>query len=362
MSDEKDGRAPAEACNVPAGAGFGAPSCPHCSHPMAHFQGAQWQCAMSTCPTFGVVVTSPAPVSASAPNACISLGPPDEAEPHECQHQWPALGCSSCAATLVASGWQISASVSRRCEYIGSFSDGSTQCGLVHGHGGPHYSNTERYPLSRETGSASAWMVVRATSARYLGAYEWVRNPAKAAHFITRETAEAAAEVARKSNGGVTVEPTPCASQEQTSGAGVSDFAPADTTTPAGVPGEAGIYSNMTDAVRAAFVSCAPPLPPGTTFITTTTSTAGPSSSLEERATAWVFREADDGRDDVTSLAALLADVRHQAREWIAQDCEREARGLEDTGATTTVPDSETLLYIARRIRRTMPTKGPADV
>ena len=151
----------------------------------------------------------------------------------------------------------------------------------------------------------------------------------------------------------------PCASQEQTSGAGVSDFAPADTTTPAGVPGEAGIYSNMTDAVRAAFVSCAPPLPPGTTFITTTTSTAGPSSSLEERATAWVFREADDGRDDVTSLAALLADVRHQAREWIAQDCEREARGLEDTGATTTVPDSETLLYIARRIRRTTLTKRP---
>jgi hypothetical protein len=56
--------------------------------------------------------------------------------------------------------------------------------------------------------SAPTWMVTRETSARYLGAYEWVRNPEKAAHFVTLEAAEAAATLARESNGGVTVEPS----------------------------------------------------------------------------------------------------------------------------------------------------------
>jgi hypothetical protein len=52
----------------------------------------------------------------------------------------------------------------------------------------------------------NTWIVTRETSARYLGAYEWVRNPSKAAHFITQEAAEAAAAVARESNGNVKVE------------------------------------------------------------------------------------------------------------------------------------------------------------
>jgi hypothetical protein len=57
----------------------------------------------------------------------------------------------------------------------------------------------------RPTATAT-FIVTRTSSARYLGAYEWVRNAAKAAHFVTREAAEAAADVARQSNGGVTVE------------------------------------------------------------------------------------------------------------------------------------------------------------
>lgn len=40
-----------------------------------------------------------------------------------------------------------------------------------------------------------------------MGAYEWVRNAKSAAHFITREAAEKAAETACLQNGGVHVEP-----------------------------------------------------------------------------------------------------------------------------------------------------------
>jgi len=55
------------------------------------------------------------------------------------------------------------------------------------------------------TSNVSTWVVTRKSSANYLGAYEWVRNAARAAHFITREAAELAATVARESNGDVTV-------------------------------------------------------------------------------------------------------------------------------------------------------------
>lgn len=58
----------------------------------------------------------------------------------------------------------------------------------------------------RRESPRGTWIVTRSSSARYLGAYEWVRNAAKAAHFITRDAADAAADVARQSNGGVTVE------------------------------------------------------------------------------------------------------------------------------------------------------------
>lgn len=51
------------------------------------------------------------------------------------------------------------------------------------------------------------WLVVRRSSARYLGAYEWVRNAKSAAHFSTLEAADAAAKVAQESNGGVEVVP-----------------------------------------------------------------------------------------------------------------------------------------------------------
>ncbi len=51
----------------------------------------------------------------------------------------------------------------------------------------------------------ATWVVTRRSSARYLGAHEWVRTAARAAHFITREAAELAATVARESNGDVEV-------------------------------------------------------------------------------------------------------------------------------------------------------------
>lgn len=90
---------------------------------------------------------------------------------------------------------------------------------------------------------------------------------------------------------------------------------------------------------------------------------AADSSSLEQRIRAFIVTWSGSvSRDPFmqSQLESLLADVRSQAREWIAQDCELEARALEHTGASTTVPDPETLLYIARRIRRTTDTKGPA--
>jgi hypothetical protein len=60
--------------------------------------------------------------------------------------------------------------------------------------------------IPRRERARATFVVTRTSSARYLGAYEWVRNAPKAAHFITREAAEAAADVARQSNGGVAVE------------------------------------------------------------------------------------------------------------------------------------------------------------
>ena len=391
MSDEKDGRAPAEACNVPAGAGFGAPSCPHCSHPMAHFQGAQWQCAMSTCPTFGVVVTSPAPVSASAKDEMPLV---DRIIHHMLGYGSGDFGPDdwTCARTFI--GGEIrraSASPPRELKrepYDPTQTDASRAVTYLKRIGMPgtagdilkfarylseevltpiRISERERAPGSaspdaavrgdhEDKGKDLALADLRAARAEILRleteilnlVNHGVRVPgSRSPERVRRERFELMSAVVAKAGGAVTLTDlelvdacgyhleridhmmggitlrvpsmvpmaAPCASQEQTSGAGVSDFAPADTTTPAGVPGEAGIYSNMTDAVRAAFVSCAPPLPPGTTFITTTTSTAGPGSSLEERATAWVFREADDGRDDVSSLAALLADVRRETIE-----------------------------------------------
>ncbi len=45
-------------------------------------------------------------------------------------------GCPACAG---------------RCPHLGSFSDGSSRCGLLNGHSGPHFSNTERYPIGPRT-------------------------------------------------------------------------------------------------------------------------------------------------------------------------------------------------------------------
>jgi|CXWL01.1.fsa_nt_gi hypothetical protein len=49
------------------------------------------------------------------------------------------------------------------------------------------------------------WFVVRGTTNRYLGAYEWVRTEDRAAHFVSLAAAEEAAKTARASNSGVTV-------------------------------------------------------------------------------------------------------------------------------------------------------------
>lgn len=47
----------------------------------------------------------------------------------------PSPGCPACAG---------------RCEYLGTFSDGSSRCGRMLGHSGPHYSDTIKYPVAAD--------------------------------------------------------------------------------------------------------------------------------------------------------------------------------------------------------------------
>lgn len=52
-----------------------APGCGHCSHPMLPWQVGQWQCAMSSCPRFGIVVTGPVARRPSEAVVCADAKP-----------------------------------------------------------------------------------------------------------------------------------------------------------------------------------------------------------------------------------------------------------------------------------------------
>lgn len=123
---------------------------------------------------------------------------------------WPQVESVMYVDDIRELAGEIAVEAARRAESAKTSGNNSSPLSPVSaGRGNAEAANNETATGASSGLSAGPWMVVRKTFAHYLGAYEWVRNPAHAAHFLTHTAAAAAAEVASKSNTDVTIELSP---------------------------------------------------------------------------------------------------------------------------------------------------------